>query len=310
MKKVIAVVGPTASGKTALSVAVAKAVGGEVICADSMQVYQEMAIATASATIEEQDGIPHHLLAFLDPASAFSVAEYVKLARAAIDDITARSKVPILCGGTGLFIDSLCENLQFMPEAGDPVLRENLFRQAVEKGNESLYQQLMHIDSAAAEKIHPNNIKRVVRALEVYYSTGVLFSEHVRRSRAVPSDLELLYLGIQYKDRNRLYDRIDHRVDLMMERGLLAEAEKLLRRTDAATCRQAIGHKELAPYFKGSISLEQAVEQLKRETRRYAKRQLTWFHRNEKIHWLYPDENAAYTQDAVAMACEFLKGAV
>lgn len=309
MKQVIAVVGPTASGKTALSVAIAKAVDGEIICADSMQVYREMSIATAAAGSEEQEGVPHHLLSFLDPSVSFSVAEYVKLAKAALDDIISRGKTPVFCGGTGLFLDSLLRNVQFVQEAADSSLRLSLLERAQRNGNEALYEELVQIDPLAAQKIHPNNVKRVVRALEVYYATGLRFSEHGENSRSVPSELMPLFIGINYRQRQLLYERINRRVDLMIQAGLPEEAQRLASRTDAATCMQAIGHKELAPYLRQELPLEQAVANLKQATRRYAKRQLTWFRRNEAIHWFYPDENREYTQQAISLAKDFLKGA-
>lgn len=309
MEKVIAVVGPTASGKTSLAVAVAKAVNGEVISADSMQVYKGMPIATAAASFEEQGGVPHHLLSFLDPSETFSVADYVKLAGATVDEITGRGHVPVVCGGTGLFVDALFQNLQFVPTEKDEALRERLLQKAALEGNESLHQELRRADPRAAETIHPNNVKRVARALEVYYTTGRRFSELEAFSHSVPSRLEPLFIGINYQNRQALYDRINMRVDRMVEQGLLEEAERLLSRQDAATCRQAIGHKELVPYFRGEITLDQALEGLKRETRRYAKRQLTWFRRRENINWFYPDVQPEYTKEAIHLAQEFLKGA-
>lgn len=309
MKKVIAVVGPTASGKTALAVAIAKAVQGEVVCADSMQVYQGMPIATATATAEEQVGVPHHLLAFLHPSESFSVADYVALAQKTISEIIERGHCPVLCGGTGLFVDALLQNVQFLPEKQNPALRTSLLRRAEQEGQAALYGELAAIDPVAAQKIHPNDLKRIVRALEVFEGTGILFSQWEVRSRTVPTEIQPLFLGIDYHNRAQLYDRINRRVDGMIETGLVEEAKQFFAGDHHATSRQAIGHKELAPYLAGELSLAQATENLKKETRHYAKRQLTWFRRNQSIHWFDPEETPDYTQQAIALACTFLKGA-
>lgn len=305
----IAVVGPTASGKTALAVALAKEAGGEVLCADSMQIYRHMPIATAAASAEEQQGVTHHLLEFLDPDTPFSVAEFVRLARLALEDIFSRGRVPVICGGTGLFVDSLLQNIQFTAEPLNSVLREQLWTRAGQEGPEALHQELMRVDPQAAGQIHPNNIKRVIRALELCETTGMTTAQQEAASRRHPSDLEVLWLGISYKDRQKLYHRINTRVDHMLSAGLADEARQISSYPQGATSRQAIGHKELQPYLKGEITLDEAAAHLKQETRRYAKRQLTWFRRNGSIHWLYPDENPDYTQEAISCAHQFLKGA-
>ena len=282
--KIICVVGATASGKTDLAVKLAKAVDGEIISADSMQVYKNMPIATAVATKEEQDGVPHHLVEFLNTDETFSVADYVELAKSKIAEITSRGRVPIVAGGTGLFVDSLVKNISFSEVGSNAEIRTEL----AEKSNEELYEKLLKLDPNAAVDIHPNNRKRVIRALELCMS-GTSKTEQNENSMLVGSPYDALYIGIGYKDRQKLYDRINKRVDLMLDAGLENEARQMLGK-QGLTARQAIGHKELQPYIDGKITLAEAAENLKRETRRYAKRQLTWFRRNENINWLYADE--------------------
>lgn len=282
--KIICVVGATASGKTDLAVKLAKAVDGEIVSADSMQVYKNMPIATAVATKEEQDGVPHHLVEFLNTDETFSVADYVELSKSKIAEITSRGRVPIVAGGTGLFVDSLVKNISFSEVGSNAEIRTEL----AEKSNEELYEKLLKLDPNAAEDIHPNNRKRVIRALELCMS-GTSKTEQNENSMLVGSPYDALYIGIGYKDRQKLYDRINKRVDLMLEAGLENEARQMLGK-QGLTARQAIGHKELQPYIDGKITLDEAAENLKRETRRYAKRQLTWFRRNENINWLYADE--------------------
>lgn len=301
--KIICVVGATASGKTALSVELAKAVGGEIISADSMQVYRDMPIATAVATKEEQNGVPHHLVEFLDADQTFSVADFVERAKSLIAEITARGNVPIIVGGTGLFVDSLVKNLTFSDVGSNEKIRQAL----AEKSNDELFLRLTELDPEAAKDIHPNNRKRVIRALELCLS-GTSKTEQNENSTVSESPYDALYIGIGYKDRQKLYDRINKRVDLMLDSGLEAEARKMLGK-QGLTARQAIGHKELQPYIEGKVSFDEAVEKLKRETRRYAKRQLTWFRRNENINWLYADELSAeqLASQAVTLAQNHLK---
>ena len=301
--KIICVVGATASGKTDLAVKLAKAVDGEIISADSMQVYKNMPIATAVATKEEQDGVPHHLVEFLDTDQTFSVADFVERAKVLIDEITARGRVPIVAGGTGLFVDSLVKNISFSQVGSNAEIRNEL----VEKSNEELFEKLVELDPNAAEDIHPNNRKRVIRALELCMS-GTSKTEQNENSMLIDSPYDALYIGIGYQDRQKLYDRINKRVDLMLEAGLENEARQMLGK-QSLTARQAIGHKELQPYIDGNITLDEAVEGLKRETRRYAKRQLTWFRRNENINWLYADEmiRDELVEKAVDLAKNHLK---
>lgn len=301
--KIICVVGATASGKTDLAVKLAKAVNGEIISADSMQVYKNMPIATAVATKEEQDGVPHHLVEFLNTDETFSVADFVERAKVLIDEISARGRVPIVAGGTGLFVDSLVKNISFSEVGSNAEIRNEL----AEKSNEELYEKLLKLDPNAAEDIHPNNRKRVIRALELCMS-GTSKTEQNENSMLIDSPYDALYIGIGYKDRQKLYDRINKRVDLMLEAGLENEARQMLGK-QGLTARQAIGHKELQPYIDGNITLAEAAENLKRETRRYAKRQLTWFRRNENINWLYADEMSRdeLVEKAVDLAKNHLK---
>ena len=301
--KIICVVGATASGKTDLAVKLAKAVDGEIISADSMQVYKNMPIATAVATKEEQDGVPHHLVEFLDADQTFSVADFVERAKVLIDEITARGRVPIVAGGTGLFVDSLVKNISFSQVGSNAEIRNEL----AEKSNEELFEKLLELDPKSAEDIHPNNRKRVIRALELCMS-GTSKTEQNENSMLIDSPYDALYIGIGYQDRQKLYDRINKRVDLMLEAGLENEARQMLGK-QGLTARQAIGHKELQPYIDGNITLDEAVEGLKRETRRYAKRQLTWFRRNENINWLYADEMSRdeLVEKAVDLAKNHLK---
>ena len=301
--KIICVVGATASGKTDLAVKLAKAVDGEIISADSMQVYKNMPIATAVATKEEQDGVPHHLVEFLDTDQTFSVADFVERAKVLIDEITARGRVPIVAGGTGLFVDSLVKNISFSQVGSNAEIRNEL----AEKSNEELFEKLLELDPKSAEDIHPNTRKRVIRALELCMS-GTSKTEQNENSMLIDSPYDALYIGIGYQDRQKLYDRINKRVDLMLEAGLENEARQMLGK-QGLTARQAIGHKELQPYIDGNITLDEAVEGLKRETRRYAKRQLTWFRRNENINWLYADEMSRdeLVEKAVDLAKNHLK---
>lgn len=301
--KIICIVGATASGKTGLSIALAKRLDGEIISADSMQVYRDMPIATAVATKDEQDGVPHYLVEFLDRGESFSVADFVDLARERIGDISSRGKVPIIVGGTGLFVDSLVKNISFSDVGVDDELRQRLS----EKSTDELYDELMSVDEVAAREIHKNNRKRVIRALELYYG-GTTKTEQNENSVLEESPYDALYIGINYRDRQVLYDRINLRVDMMMDAGLLDEARASASML-GATSKQAIGHKELYPYINGEITLDEAVDNLKKETRHYAKRQLTWFRRNDSIHWLYNDEMNSddLVNRAESIALDFLK---
>ncbi|MFT8887553.1 MAG: tRNA (adenosine(37)-N6)-dimethylallyltransferase MiaA [Ethanoligenens sp.] len=285
---VIAVVGPTASGKTRLAVELALHYGGEVVSADSMQLYQGMAIGTAQPTHEEMRGIPHHLIGVRDPAIPCSVAEYVAMAKACITDIHARGKVPVVAGGTGLYVDSLLAGRTFEETERNDALRIRLRQEADAQGGQALLDRLAGFDPETAAKLHPHNLGRIIRAIEVYETDGVTMSELQRRSKLTPSPYRTCKIGLGFADRAMLYAKIDARVDAMLEAGLLEEARVLFARADVrdSTAMQAIGYKELAAYLRGDCPLEQAVEDLKRATRRYAKRQMTWFRRAADICWI------------------------
>ncbi len=302
--KVIVVAGPTASGKTTLAVEIAKAVGGEVISADSMQVYKGMEIASAAPTEQEMAGIEHHMVQFIERDVPFSAADFCNIARGIICDIVSRGKVPVIAGGTGLFIDSLIDNVNFIETKNDPDLRERLMAQS----KDELHAELEKADPEAAQKIHKNNKKRVARALEIYYLTGKTKSEADKEAVSRESPYDALYFVIDYKNREDLYGRINRRVDIMLQNGLENEARRCLDE-GGKTAAQAIGHKELKPYFEGVLSLEEAAENIKRETRRYAKRQITWFKRRQNAVRLCVDDGSENIADtAVRISREFLNG--
>lgn len=294
--QVIAVVGPTASGKTGLAVQIAKKFNGEVVSADSMQIYSELTVGTAKPTEKEMDGISHHLIGYKSIDDEYSVVNYVEDAKNAIKDIHSRGKLPILCGGTGLYVDSLLSNTEFSEIKSDPKVREKLFDFAKENGNEALFEKLCKIDPDSAAKTHANNLLRVVRALEVFEVTSKTMSEHQRDSHPIPSDYDVCYIGTNFADRDKLYARVEQRIDEMLEEGVEDEARFLFEHEGTCTAAQAIGYKEFYPYFKGEMSMSKAVWVLKKETRHFAKRQLTWFRRNEKINWLNRDEFADKTE--------------
>ena len=292
----LVVVGPTASGKTRLAVALAKRFGGEVVSADSMQVYKSMQIATAKPSPEEQEGISHHLVDFVEPDNAaFSVADYARLARAAIADIFSRGRLPILAGGTGLYINAVINQIDYAEIKSDSAVRKALQEQALQLGNEAMLEQLRRVDPVLAAGLHPNNLGRILRALEVWQLTGVAMSEHQRLSRQKESPYQLCILGLNYRNRELLYQRINQRVELMLEQGLVEEARQISR-IYGGTARQAIGYKELQPYLDGKESLSVCEEQLKQATRNYAKRQLTWFRRDSRIHWLFADDFSSWKE--------------
>lgn len=306
--KVIAVVGPTASGKTSLAVHIAKAVGGEVVSADSMQIYKGMDIATAKPTAEEQEGIKHHLIDFVDPCESYSVAQYAEDAKNCIADIVSRGKVPIVAGGTGLYIDSLLDGIDFGFVPDNTEMREKLKKRLDEEGAAKLLSELRGIDPETAGKLHENNTGRIIRALEVYYLTGETISQQKIKSRQNGSIYDTLFIYIDFSDRQKLYDRIDSRVDIMLRSGLLGEAEKYISLGEETTAKQAIGYKELKPYFEGKCSLDEAADNLKKETRHYAKRQITWFKRREGMLRISPDTDENFRDCAVNAAKDFLRG--
>lgn len=299
----IAVVGPTASGKTELSVNLAKKIGAQIISADSMQIYKSMHIASAAPDIEEMSGVPHHLFEFLEYGESFSVADYVKLASKRIFDIHSNDGRAIITGGTGLYINSLIDNLTFTEQQIDAELRESLSKEYDSKGGEKMLEKLSLIDEESAKRLHPNNKRRILRAFEIYITTGKTMTEQLVESRKEPSPYKPFIIGLSFSDRSILYSRIEKRVDKMLEAGLLYEAKQAYEAMSKGTAVQAIGHKEFFPYFENRVTLQEAVETLKTETRRYAKRQLTWFNRDERIHWIFMDK----TENALSEAYSFLE---
>lgn len=290
----IVVCGPTASGKTALAVELAKLYNGEVVSADSMQIYKGMSIATAKPTAEEMQGIAHHLIDFVEPDVKFSVADYLPLARECISDIYSRGKQPIICGGTGLYISSLINNVRFEEIKSDPQLRARLEAEYKELGAHAMWQRLLEIDPETANSVHENNAPRVIRGIEAYLLTGKQLSQLRKESITEESDYKSCIIGLGFKDRAVLYDRINRRVDIMIEDGLIEECRSVYESCTLETACQAIGYKELIPYFKGEKPLDECVELIKQETRHYAKRQLTWFRRMEGINWVDPSESSDF----------------
>ncbi|MBQ1898476.1 MAG: tRNA (adenosine(37)-N6)-dimethylallyltransferase MiaA [Ruminococcus sp.] len=290
-QKVIAVIGPTASGKTALSVEIAKRFGGEIISADSMQIYKYMDIATAKPTEDEKQGIPHHLMDFVEPSESFSVARFCELAAKAINDIADRGMLPVIAGGTGLYVDSLLNGMQFEDQQINQVLRTSLSMELQEKGIDHMLDVIRAFDPASAERLSvERNPKRIIRCIEVYRLTGTTQTELNELQQRYDAPYDALKIGLSALDREYLYDRIDRRVDLMMENGLLEEARRFYDGDFGSTASAAIGYKELLPYLKGEQELEICVGNLKRATRRYAKRQQTWFKRDPAVHWFNIDE--------------------
>lgn len=285
--KVLAVVGPTASGKTDLSLRLAEALNGEIISCDSMQIYRDMNIGTAKPSLDERRGIPHHLFDVCDPENDFSCADYKQLAEAAIKDVTGRGKTPIFCGGTGLYLSSVLRGGDLSPTIPNGI-RESLEKRSPDEN----WDELLSVDPDSAALTHKNNVKRVIRALEIYHGTGKTKTEWDKLSLEVESPFDALIFGLDYKSRDTLYGRINRRVDIMMDEGLEAEVRAVAPRL-GKTASQAIGYKELLCYINGELSYEDAVELLKKNTRNYAKRQLTWFRRDQNVIWSYPDKESA-----------------
>ncbi|MEE1017729.1 MAG: tRNA (adenosine(37)-N6)-dimethylallyltransferase MiaA [Ruminococcus sp.] len=295
--KLITVVGPTASGKTRLGVELAKRYGGEVISADSMQIYKGMQIATAKPTVEEMQGIPHHLMDFLEPNQTYSVAMFVDDAKKCIEDISSRGKIPVIVGGTGLYVDSLLNNISFHESQRDTELSEKLRELYYTEGVDYLLDMLRKFDGESAERLETEkNPKRIIRAIEFYKTTGITITKQNKKSKNEESPYSAIKLGLNFEDRQKLYDRINERVDLMVEAGLVLEAKRVFNSELSFTSVKAIGYKELFPYLKGELPLEECIEKLKQETRRYAKRQITWFKRDKEINWLYPDKAESFEQ--------------
>lgn len=282
----IVVCGPTASGKTAVGVRLAEIYGGEVVSADSMQIYKGLSVSTAKPTKEEMSGVPHHLIDFLEPDMPFSVADYVKAAKKCIADIRGRGKIPVIVGGTGLYISSLIDNISFDHIESDDSLRKQLEEEALTMGKEHMHRKLAALDPEAAEKIHPNNVIRVIRAVEMCLLSGRSGAENREQSRRESSPYDLCMIGLTCFDRERLYDRINRRVDIMLENGLVEEVRGVYEKYRLKTAFNAIGYKELIPYLEGQCTLEEAADKIKQESRRYAKRQLTWFRRDARIEWV------------------------
>lgn len=305
--KVVSIVGPTASGKTKLAVKLAQKFNGEIVSADSMQIYKGMQIATAKPTFYETEGVKHHLIDFVSPDETYSVAMFVKDASKCIADIYSRGKLPFIVGGTGLYVDSLLNNITFSEEQRDEKLSLELRKIYEEQGIDTLLKMLSEFDIDSANRLKAErNPKRIIRAIEFYKTTGITITEQNEKSNLEKSPYSPTKIGLNFKDRAKLYERINKRVDLMLENGLVNEAKDVLSSKLSFTSIKAIGYKELLPYFNGEKTLDECVEKLKMETRRYAKRQITWFKRDLDINWLYADEYNSF-EELLADAVEIIK---
>ena len=305
--KVVSIVGPTASGKTKLSIKLAKKFNGEIVSADSMQIYKGMQIATAKPTFDETEGIKHHLIDFVSPDETYSVAMFVKDASRCISDINSRGKLPFIVGGTGLYVDSLLNNISFNDEQRDEKLSLELRQIYEEQGVYTLLEMLSEFDIDSANRLkYERNPKRIIRAIEFYKTTGMTITEQNEKSKLVKSPYNPIKIGLNFKDRAKLYEKINKRVDLMLENGLLNEAKDVLSNKMSFTSVKAIGYKELLPYFNGEKTLGDCVEKLKMETRRSAKRQITWFKRDLNINWFYADEYNSF-DELLADAVEIIE---
>ena len=287
MHNLICIAGPTASGKTALSIALAKALDGEIVSCDSMQVYRRMDIGTAKPTLEEREGIVHHMLDVAEPYEDFSVSRYCEMASPIVDDILARGKTAIIAGGTGLYMDSLIKGNDFAPYPATG-RREELEALAARQGIEAVIAQLREVDPESAARLHPSDQKRIIRAMEVYLETGISITEHNRRTQAIPPKYHPVWFALEDADRATLYERIDRRVEQMLRDGLIEEIKALLAEgiPEKCTAMQAIGYKEFVEVIHGCCDLNTATALVQQSSRKYAKRQLTWFRRNKEIHWL------------------------
>ena len=306
MKNLICIAGPTASGKTALSIALAKELDGEVVSCDSMQVYKGMDIGTAKPTAAEMDGIPHHMLSVAEPWEDFSVGKYCDMATPIVDDILTRGKTAIIAGGTGLYMDALIRGNDFAPVPSTG-RREELEQLAAEKGIETVIAQLRAVDPESADRLHPSDQKRIIRAMEVYLETGETITEHNRKTQLIPPRYNPVWFALEDAERANLYARIDRRVEVMLEQGLIAEIQGLLNAgiPEKCTAMQAIGYKEFIDALQGRSSMETATALVQQSSRKYAKRQLTWFRRNSAIHWLVREENDG-TAEILAKARQVL----
>lgn len=308
--KILVISGPTASGKTRLAVELARAHNGEVVSADSMQIYRRMDIGTAKPTPDEMGGVPHHMIDVAEPEEDFSVARYVELAHRCVDDILARGRLPIVAGGTGLYIDSLLSGRTFAAFSPDSPLRAELEGRIRAQGGAALLAQLAQVDPDAAARLHPNDEKRIVRALEVYLSTGKTITQHNLETQAIPPRYDALTLTLAFTRREDMWARIDRRVDEMMAAGLVDEVQSLLDSgvPEQCTAMQAIGYKEMAAALRGDGDVQAAAEEIKLRSRQYAKRQLTWFKRNPSAKWLFWGQRpnfAAALQTSTAYLEEF-----
>ena len=306
MKNLICIAGPTASGKTALSIALAKELNGEIVSCDSMQVYKRMDIGTAKPTIEEMAGIPHHMLSVAEPWEDFSVGKYCDMATPIVDDILARGKTAIIVGGTGLYMDALIKGNDFAPVPSTG-RREELEQLAAGQGIEAVIEQLRAVDPESADRLHPSDQKRIIRAMEVYLETGETITEHNRKTQLSPPRYDPVWFALEDADRADLYTRIDRRVELMLQQGLIAEIQGLLDAgiPEKCTAMQAIGYKEFVDALQGRSSMETATALVQQSSRKYAKRQLTWFRRNPAIHWLVRQKNEG-TEEILAKARQVL----
>lgn len=285
--RIVVVAGPTASGKTELSLALAERFRGEIVSADSMQLYRGMDIGTAKPTLEERRGIPHHMLDVADPGDDWSVSRYEQQASLCVNDILRRGRLPILCGGTGLYINAVISGAGFQASGADSGVRAALEKQWDEQGAEAMRARLRAADPESAARLHPNDRRRIIRALEVYELTGETISQHNRRTRERPPRYDAVMIGLQTDPRSLLYQRIDRRVGQMVERGLVQEAYVLWQRGALkGTAAQAIGYKELVEHFEGRKTLDQALDDIRQKSRNYAKRQMTWFRADDRIHWI------------------------
>ena len=305
MNNIICIAGPTASGKTALAVEVAREFNGEVVSCDSMYVYRRMNIGTAKPSMEEMGGIVHHMIDVAEPDQEFSVSKYCDMAGPIVDDILSRGKTAVIAGGTGLYMDSLIKGNDFAP-AHSPAIRAELEAKAEKAGFDAMLEELRSIDPEYAATLH--DTRRVIRALEVFYNTGLTMTEHNKRTGQIPPKYDPLWLGLNYTDRADLYERINRRVDVMLEMGLMQEIEQLLASGIPRRCTamQAIGYKEFVDVLDGKCSLEEAADQVRMFSRRYGKRQLSWFRRNPKIHWILrtPDTPA---EEIIDRACRIIR---
>ena len=304
MKKIVAVVGPTASGKTALSIALAKKYSGEIISADSMQFYREMNIGTAKPDEAEKDGIIHRMIDILDIHETFSVSDFCRRCEVEAEEVISKGNLPIMCGGTGFYVDSFLEGVKFGEFENLPDFRDKMYMELQEHGIDYLYEKLCKVDPENTVDRH--NPKRVIRALEVYEATGKTIAQWNALSRLDEPKYDSLIIGLKFDDREKLYERINLRVDKMLEAGLLSEVEHLIELgiRDTKTAGQAIGYKEFYPYIDGVAGFDECVEKLKQESRKYAKRQMTWFKRNDKIKWITLDDKNQ--EDVFKLACEYV----